>query len=505
MNIEPNFNKIKIDGKRSLIKKQVVVGCNISPQEQQGIKKILGVEGVGRVLSLEAMVGEAKLNGVVNFKVLYLDNDNDLHSLDYMAEFSESVSGEEILPQSKLQAAANVIDITVSATDSQVKISSVTELAIDDLHSEEISALIDIDDSCLKQIKDIKIQNLMGSGEGTFDVSEEFETNTNIDKILLFDAGAVISDVKCGIDNVLVTGEIVTDITYKGSSGIVTKCFSMPYSEEVTVNGAFSGQKVSAHSEIVDSKIILSGNENNNLIKAQVQLNIKVNTFEDKQVEVVADIYSADNELEVTNTAKEISYYNGCKFYNEKINGTANLDVQMAPIKDIITTSASRNVLTNLVSSNGAFTAEGIVSGAVIYEDDDGEINSVQVELPYSLELKSDDIALGDDIKGRAVVSNIYARAKRDREIEAIAELKFYIEIYSKGSLSVIENIEVGEEKIAPKNAISVYLAEKGEKMWDIAKALNMKPEEILKQNPDIEEPLQENKPICIFRQLSLD
>ena len=279
----------------------------------------------------------------------------------------------------------------------------------------------------------------------------------------------------------------------------------MPFSDEVTVNGAFAGQKVSVRAEITDSKIILSGNETNNLIKAQIQLKICANTYEDKSIEVVSDIYCAEKELIKETLVKETEYYTGCKFFDEKINGTAQLDVQMTAIKDIITTSASKSVLVNLIPNKDSVTAEGVVSAAVIYEDDNSDINSVQVELPYSIELRADNVTANSKIKGTVTLSNIYARAKRDKEIEAIAELKFCLEIFDSGSIEYISALEEGEDKISSKNAISVYLAEKGETMWDIAKALNMKPEEILKQNPDLKEPVESNMPVCIFRKISLD
>ena len=505
MYIQPNFDNIKIDGRKSLAKKQISVGCNISPHEQKGIKKILGVEGAARITNSEALVDEIKLNGLVNFKVLYLDSENEVLSLDYIAEFTDTIQQEGVALQSKIIPTASVGDISVSATDNQIKLMALTELNIDELSFDEMKVLVDVSDNCLKQIKDIRVQNLTGSGEGSFEIAEEFETNTNIDKVLLFDSAAVVTDIKCGIDSVLVSGEIITDIIYKGTTGIITKCFSMPFSEEVTVNGAFAGQKVSVRAEITDSKIILSGNETNNLIKAQIQLKICANTYEDKSIEVVSDIYCAEKELIKETLVKDTEYYTGCKFFDEKINGTAQLDVQMTAIKDIITTSASKSVLVNLIPNKDSVTAEGVVSAAVIYEDDNSDINSVQVELPYSIELRADNVTANSKIKGTVTLSNIYARAKRDKEIEAIAELKFCLEIFDSGSIEYISALEEGEDKISSKNAISVYLAEKGETMWDIAKALNMKPEEILKQNPDLKEPVESNMPVCIFRKISLD
>lgn len=505
MYIQPNFDNIKTDGKKTITKKEISVGCNISPQEQKGIKKILGVEGSARITNNETLVDEIKLNGLVNFKVLYLDSENEMRSLDYIAEFTDSVSQQGVSLQSKISALASVKDISVSATDNQIKLMALTEIVIDELFSEEINALVGVSDNCLKRVKEIRVQNLTGSGTGSFEIAEEFETNTNIEKVLLFDSAAVVTDVKCGIDSVLVSGEVITDIIYKGATGIITKCFSMPFSEEVTVNGAFAGQKVSVRAEITDSKIILSGNETNNLIKAQVQLKISANAYEDKQIEVISDIYCAEKEIVKETVSKNTEYFTGCKFFDEKINGTAQLDVQMTAIKDIITTSASRSVLVNLIPGTDSVTAEGVVSAAVIYNDDNGEINSVQVELPYSIELRVENLSLNGKIKGTAVLSNIYARAKRDKEIEAIAELKFCLEIFDSGCIEYISSIEEGEDKIPPKNAISVYLAEKGETMWDIAKALNMKPDEILKQNPDLKEPLENNMPVCIFRKISLD
>ena len=56
-------------------------------------------------------------------------------------------------------------------------------------------------------------------------------------------------------------------------------------------------------------------------------------------------------------------------------------------------------------------------------------------------------------------------------------------------------------ERNKPTCAISVYLPEKGDELWDICKRLGLREDEITANNPDLVFPLTGNERIIVYRQ----
>lgn len=497
------YDTIRADGRKKAAGGQTVIECIASCDKE--IKKILGVSCECVSAAAEALSGEAKISGSVNFKAVYLSVENTLESFDYFVDFTQSVEGD-VLPGMKTETNVSILDIETQASNAtRIKMSAVADIMVETFISEEVKLLTGAGEDCLKRTKNVTMERRASHGEGTFDISEEFEASCGVAKVLITDISAIICDYKCGIDNVLVGGEAAVNMVYAGAAGeIITKSFIMPFSEEVAIPGAFAGQKACGDVKVAGMNVVIGEGEASKIVKVELKLKISAETYEESDAVLICDLYSPCCELETTMGKKTMTRFCQSKFMEEKINATASLDVEMAGIKDIIATGASRNNIAAVIPKEGAVVVEGVVCGAVIYEDAEGEINSVQVELPYSLEMKA-DVNEKSIVKGKGIVSNIYARARREREIEAIAELKFSVEIFECDELVYIQEVKEGEVRQVNQCALSMYITSKGETMWEVAKALGMRPEEILKQNPEISEPLAENSKLYVYRKLPAD
>ena len=78
-------------------------------------------------------------------------------------------------------------------------------------------------------------------------------------------------------------------------------------------------------------------------------------------------------------------------------------------------------------------------------------------------------------------------------------------ELYGENVCEYISTIELGAEKDVNKSAVSVYIAEDGESVWDAAKALSARPDEIRAQNSDLKEPFNAGDKVFFFRRINFD
>lgn len=66
---------------------------------------------------------------------------------------------------------------------------------------------------------------------------------------------------------------------------------------------------------------------------------------------------------------------------------------------------------------------------------------------------------------------------------------------------AVISELSFTEQVPQKDCAIEIYFAKVGEKIWDIAKKLFVKPEEIYSQNPMVGEVLEKDEKLAIYYQ----
>ena len=181
-----------------------------------------------------------------------------------------------------------------------------------------------------------------------------------------------------------------------------------------------------------------------------------------------------------------------------------SLDNDMASIRRVVATCLERNVMTNTVISEGDVQIDGLMNTTVIYEEEEGEFNSVGIEMPYSINMPFDVVEPNDAVKVNIVIMNVSSRVRREREIEVVAEICVEAIAEREHENRVIRSIEATAEKIDTHKAITVYFAVKGDTSWDVIKALGVDKDKIEKMNEGIDlDSLVGGERILAFRSLA--
>lgn len=495
------FNQIKWDSLQKIATKEVVVKTSVGDAESGGASKVLNVEAGGKLMSLDAAGDTARVFGRVNFKLLYIDNQGEIRGLDYFADFNESIQIEGL--SGKIYARIAVIDVDTSLNGG-IKLTAAVELSLYSVTEKDIKCLSEADEEYYVEKGVMKCQKFVTSFVSPFSVSDEFDTKTDVQKVALFESKAYITDVNAGMGNVLVSGSVTACVTYIADDAVKTAEFSVPYSEEFGDSMLNIGQSLSADAAVKSSRVVLTGIEGSNVIKIEAEIEITVKAYETVEEEIVGDIFSVTHELLEKRESAGGSIFKGFRSFCDGISGTAVLDGAMPPALEVIGTLSCRNSVAQAVADGDKIIIEGVFSGTVLYRDENG-LSSVELEVPYSLPFAYEGIGKEDTVSAAGAVIRASAKLKRDREIEVTAELCFMTEVMSPAECEYISEISVGEEKDINKSAVSVYIAEEGETIWDAAKALSARPDDIRAQNPELNTPLKEGDRIFFYRQINFE
>jgi hypothetical protein len=496
------FGEIKNQYKKLIAVSQVMVDFNVESRDGKKIKKVLSIVADPKITAVDALNGEAAIGGRVNYKVLYLNEDNEPISLDYFSDYKDRVADADIRPASGLTVKTAIVDITVR-DDDVLSISLVLENSVYMITSDVIPVLKSVPENYFDERRRVVAQSYADAPKTQVFVSDESPAGGAVDKILLLDVSAVSGNATVGNGIVAVGGTVYANVLYTTKDGrYLSKQFVIPFSEERSIA---LGLAVSAFTEvsIKNSKVVLSGTEEDNIIRAEATVEIDATVVIDDDEEVVGDVFSVTHELNtlVEKRPKPRFYYSAV--YSETVGENVGLDGNMPAIDEILGYFGARNNIASITAANERVNVEGVVNMTVLYRGEDAEISSADVEIPYSLNVRDSAVSDGFRLEGKGSVGTVAVKRKKDRELDITAELFFGVQAYGDETISVVSEVEELGEKPTATGAIGIYNTSEGETLWDIAKALSCTPETILNQNEELVFPIKKPGRVILYRELT--
>ncbi len=495
------FNQLRLNAVRKIDEKEVVVKTSVSEMESGGATKILDVVASARITSIDVSADTARVSGRVNFKLLYTDREGEIRGLDYFADFNDYIQTDSL--SCDLYGKIAVIDTDTSISGG-IKLSAVVRVTLFSLCDKEVECLVSADDEYYIEKDTITCNRLRTSFSSSFTVTDDFDTATDVMKVVLTDATSYIDNISAGNGNVLLSGGVNAVVTYLADDTAKTATFRLPFSEELENDGLAIGQSLTADSEIKNVRVLLTGVEGSNIIRIEVEVGVTVKAYEMVGEEIIGDIFSVTHELIEKRERSVESSFIGFKYFSDNLSGVATIGAESPAALEVISVISGNNTVAQAVAEDNRILIEGVYTSTVLYRDENG-LNSVMLEVPYSLPFMYEAAESGNNLAAVGTVIRAEARLKRDREIEVNAVLGFMTELYGENVCEYISQLELGAEKDVNQSAVSVYLAEDGESVWDAAKALSARPDDIKAQNPDLSEPMKEGDKVFYFRRINFD
>lgn len=501
-----NLDAIYTDKKELLFTGEAAVESSIS-DAVGGVAKVLSVVADGSVVGVEALADETVVSGRINFKAIYLSGDGELKNLDVFNDFTKRIPKAAVAD--KVFAAVKVTD-TDTTLGVTPKLIAAVSIEVYGIVGDSVECLAEADDSLYVEKKTVELSRYVTEISDSVVLYDEYSTRADISEILLFDSYAQVTGVTIGVENMLIEGKAVATVTYVADGDVINTVFKLPFSEEISNAALNIGQRATATATVKGGRVILGGVEGDNIVKVELTVAVTARVFETVDKEVIADVFSTERELKIDETEFVVKKRLGSATLESKLTGAVTFTEDMLPAKSVIDVVNARNNIANVIINdtlNGDndklnLTIEGIVTASVLYRDDEG-VNSVTAEIPYSEAYALDgDIAAANELTVSGIVSDIYAKAKRDREIELFIELTMTVDGAETRVVRVISGVTEGEERPQNSSTVSVYIASDGEGIWEAAKALSARPDDIIKQNPDLKLPFSEGDRIVYFRQL---
>ncbi len=461
--------------------------CQIDTAARGGAKQLLTVTADATATQVETVEGQARVEGRVNYKILYLDGEDHVNGLEYYCDWQALIEDERIDP-SRATATAYVADDKAALNGDIIDLTAQVSVDVWQTISSSFEGIVDGECEC--KTKEIEVGRIVPLPEVRFDLSDEIETNETVDRVLYFDARAVVDEIKQATMGSTVEGTLYADVVYLSGGELRSKQLPIPFAEEIEQDG-----DIAAEVAVKSARVVVSGEENNGVIRVETVLTLSAYRNESESVTVVEEMFAEGYDLEYDHARMVCKRPHSHYTLRHKIGIQTPIGEETGNISRIITALPCRLGLANLVAGTDQITVEGLAVVSVVGEGE-GMV-SATVEIPFSVTAPAKGVSEDCLLDGTATLCGVEATIKGgmlDVSVTLVARVNGYLPVIVD-YIPQAQAVEAQDEGDAP--AISVYFPQAGESLWDVAREVKVSPAKLQALNPDWEE---EPRRVIVFR-----
>ena len=459
-------------------------------QTKPEIENILWADGKVEILSTKIIEDKILINGLVKFKVVYKSKEEGLniYPLEVNKDFKEEILIEGINESMAVDITPNLEYIEYDLVDERkVTLRGLVNLSGRVEQSSSVEIIKEITEKPSLQLLKEKVQykDVISREESYALIKEAFEVGENqppIEEILKIDINPFEKELNISSDRMIVSGVLECSVIYFGGNKINSIRREIPFTHFMDVENIEYDSKCQLKMEVVSGEYevreSLEGEPKILDLEAKVRITAKL--YNQKEKEVIIDAYSTEeklnlqiDEIKVMENVKEI-------INKEEISR----EIGHKEFKEIYAVEGNPKIIDNQYVDD-KIVVEGILPLTVYYMDKiDDEITTYKEEVPFKFYVNMENVGKDVAVNVQSTLESIKYNLKDD-VLFIDAKIKNEISVNRERKIKVVNNIEETGELIDKKTrpSIIVYMVQKDDQLWDIAKRYNTTMGEIIESN----------------------
>lgn len=470
-------------------KKEVILveGDMIVPDSKPDILNTICTSGCICIYKKEVMEDKIRVDGNINTYIMYLADDvkDKVRGLTISLDFSQNIQvnncrdGMYCLLESRLKSIeAKVIN------GRKVGIKAAVEIEAKVYAREDIEIINDIQNADGIQIlkQDLKVNSLVGTGETKIYAKDtiNIDSSDNLAEILKANICICDKDIKISYNKILAKSEAEVKIMYLTEDNRINKITAkIPVVGFIDIPNVTEENICDVDYEI--RNIVLKPNSNEeHSIYVEIEIGVMANVYEEKQINLIQDLYSPSENLEfnkkkitiITNkrTTKETKQIRE-KVILKEIDNRSIIDV------DIIPNIEKENKLNNRINYEGELELRFILSNSDLQID----TRTAKIPFDYTIENVEDS----DNINSNMAIEIINQDfiVQDGGTVTSNIDMAMNADFYQNTNINIIDEIQTNGEREAEDYSILMYIVKKDDTLWKIAKHYGSTVEDIARTN----------------------
>ncbi|TCO78733.1 DUF3794 and LysM peptidoglycan-binding domain-containing protein [Marinisporobacter balticus] len=483
----------------------LVEGEILVPDVKPDISRILSVDGNINITSKEAVSDKIVVDGVVNFKILYVSEVGDypIYSMNASAGFSQNIDIAGTVPNMDIDVGTDIehIDFDI-INERKISVKTVVNLSGKSRDVSKIEVL-----RAVEGLEDLQVltnsiyyNDIVGSNKSETIIRESFEIDENlpeIAEILKCDAFAVEKEKQVTDGKVIINGIVKTNTLYVADddrNSLFLLKHEIPFTHFVEIIGTMKDMdsKVTLKADEVytDVKENIDGDRKIFEIEAMVKIDATVSDVEEKNV--VVDAYSPSHGLKMDK--KVVAFYKGVgrNTSNMVVKEMVDIPSNQPQIFKIFSVNA-KPIITDASLVEDKTIIEGVIEADVLYlsKDKDQQAHSFHQEIPFRHFVEIDGVREGMKTDVDLHINDVDYSLINPEQVEIKVNVGANCNASKKIEMEVLVDAEELDEAVdlSGRPSITIYYVQPGDTLWKIAKRYHTTVANLVEtntiQNPD--------------------
>ncbi len=470
------------------------VECKLPILEEE-VQNIIKLDAKASLNGVYLGENEVRYDGKVIFSALL--SDSPLKKCEMGVEFSYKNELKGAMEGGEVSGKIICENVRVQVNNGIPIASCAVIFTGESLQKEEKEYIIDVDNV---QLKKLQAENacVLETINKTFDLEDEFDLDFTITEILWHEQNVKINEVLSSIGAVIVSGELELNyLALNGENLPVSDKKTIPFSFEVDAKSAMPELLCEGSINVKDCnlKVFVDEAKNKSIVGVIVKLSVNSSVIENESISYIEDAFSRDCHLKLDKKAIKTTRFLGEKTIDKAINYK-------------LTTEFEKNTLLNsplfakieeieILTQNSTYKASGVVQVGMLISSN-GNYAVETALIPFEIEFEK----LGDSVclTGSTICGLTLSQAGSYLTVDFSVILR--VKETSFSNFNAIVSIEEGEKRVKSNSAISVFIPNCGDTLWDVCKSIGISEEDLLKINQDLTFPTSGEERIVIYREL---
>ena len=470
--MEVNTSKENLCINKLVNKKKEIVFVEkdmIVPDAKPDILNTICTSGVVCLYKTELQGEKMKLDGNINTYIMYLaDNSEDkVRGVNTSLDFSETIDISNASEEMNYKVDIKTKSIEAKVINGRkIGIKATLEITVEVYSNEEIQIVNNVEDDNIQILKeDLRVNSLVGVGK-TKIYSKETIPVQDVDNIAeILKVGLVITDrdIKISYNKVLSKAEAQIKIMYLTEDNrIGTVTGRVPLVGFIDIANVAEGNICNTNYELKNIIIIPSPAEERS-INIEIETIVKCMAYEEKQINLIQDMYSPDYELNFkqkqVNTMINTKQVTDIKKIREKITFE---DIGKKRLIDV-------DVIPNLIQDRqNTSNFDGELECNFTFIDNTMNVEQKRAKIPF--DYSTQNIKENVNLNLEMFVTNQDFIIQDGGEINCNIDMEVNGNISENRSINLIDEVNIDENISEQDYSVVVYIVKKGDSLWNIAK-----------------------------------
>ena len=457
-------------------KKEIVFteGDMIVPDSKPDILNTICTSGVVSIYKKEVQEGKVRLDGNINTYIMYMPDDVDdtVRGLNTSLDFSEAIDIPDCKENMNVVSEVQIKSIECKVLNGRkISIKATLEVHLKVYLNDEVEIINELQNAENVQIlkEDLKVNSLVGRGENKIYAKDNVKIDDmdNLAEILKVNVRLVDKDIKISYNKVLTKSEVEIKIMYLTEENKINVVNSrIPVVGFIDIPNVIEENICDANYEI--KNIVIKPNpQEEHSIYVEIEIEVVCDVYEEKQINLIQDMYSPCERLDfekrsiVTMTDKQENTNE--KQIREKVS------LKDIENENLIDVDVSPTILKE-TKINSKILYEGEMNLRFLFTNPKMQIDVKEAKIPF--EYTIENLENGESIN---TSNNLEVRSKDfivqdGGNIDCNIDINADTNMYRTANINIIDSIEEGDKVEDEDYSIVIYIVQKGDSLWKIAK-----------------------------------